>query len=350
MHSRYQHLLQIAGTIAVVGFHAGVEPLAAGWTAVPLFFVLAGARMAPALKRDETIGSYLRRRIARLLPELACVYILCLALLVRTRGQGLTVFAVTAPAFLFNWTRPIIAFVWLDWVFIPLWFVGSLVQLQGLAMALRGPLRRASAAVVVVGAVAVGVGTRAAIAAIVGVGDGALSFEVADALYWTPFAHIEALAFGILVGRGDLEGLGRWLLAILAGTLALGAINLRLDRAIPIASLGYPVALERNWQFLWGYPVLAAAAASLASPANPLARWVDRARLSASWDRLVEALAGLTYGVYVFHGAWLVFGQWLLHRRTDGWPDAVRAMVLFAIELAGATATAWAVARCKRTS
>ncbi len=334
---RYLELLSILGTVAVIGFHCQVQEFRAGWIAVVFFFVLAGVRMAPAIDRDERAFSYGLRRLQRLAPEFLCVYLVALCWLVWKPSLGLKLFAATGIVFAHNWTRAYFDFSYQDWLFIPLWFVGALVQLQVLAMVFRRWLRQLSAGALFTAAVMVGVASRLSISLVIGGNDGNIPVRLADTIYWTPFAHIEALIGGFLLGRGEWRSLGRGMPLIVAFAAILGAANLYVS-GLPPMTLGYPVGLPQNYEFLWGYPVLAVVAMSCVSQTNFLRYWVDRMVLPGSVDQLVVHAAQLTYGAYIFHGVWLVVGQWALERLRIGW---AHGYVLFLITIMGGVFSAW---------
>src|SRR5262249_7789410 len=104
----------------------------------------------------------------------------------------------------------------------------------------------------------------------------------------------------------------------------VGGVNLMLDPELSTRTLGYPLGFSRHYEFLWCYPVLALAAASLVSPSNPVRRCVERASFPTAVNAIVSFLASLNYGVYFFHGAWILFA---LHGL--GWGHG-RRMFVFA--------------------
>ena len=333
MPERYFQILSIFGTAAVIGFHCELPKLAAGWTAVVMFFVLAAIRMASAIDRDEGAIAYGLRRIRRFAPEFLCVYVVSLFVLFWWPSAGLRLFAITGLGFLQNWTRFLFEPAFQDLLFGPSWFLGALVQLQLVCLALRRPLRRLSASILFSGAVVIGVTTRLAIALAIGIDHGEIPISFAEAIYWTPFAHVESVMAGYLVGRGDWRALGRWMPAAVGAAALLGAIRLALSPDLSLWTLGYPLGLSRHFEFLWGYPVLAVAAASIASPFNPLRLWVDRRPHLFAVDRLVGFLAGLPYGVYLFHGAWILLAIQGLGFGTG--------RLLFLVAIVGSVLSAW---------
>jgi peptidoglycan/LPS O-acetylase OafA/YrhL len=342
MTNRYVHILSIIGTIAVIGFHCRLPIFEAGWLAVVIFFALAGARMTSAINRDENTVAYGKRRVKRLAPEFLCVYGIALALVVLSPTDGLRLFALTGPLNMHNWSRVFFEFDNKDWLFIPLWFVGALIQLQLLAIAARQYLRRLSDIALFSGAVAIGVSTRWLTVSLAGVEHGHIPFEVADALYWTPFAHVESIVAGYIIGRGKGKAFGMWMPVAIALVAIGGGINIALHPSLSVNSLGYALGLSYNYAYLWAYPVLAIGAASLIAPDNILQGAMGRLPLPRSVDKLLEILAELTYGVYVFHGAWLVFGRSLLTNKLSMLAESQAVWVLFLIALCGSLCSAWA--------
>src|SRR3954464_14953200 len=71
---RYISVLQVVGTVAVIAFHVGARGSGAGWTAVVLFFALAGFNMAGAGRRSDTIREYGYSRFQRMIFPLAIAW------------------------------------------------------------------------------------------------------------------------------------------------------------------------------------------------------------------------------------------------------------------------------------
>ena len=71
---RYQSLLQVIGLIAIVTFHVGPPGAGAGWSAVALFFALAGFNMARRLDDQGPVMSFARLRVRRMAPELGLIW------------------------------------------------------------------------------------------------------------------------------------------------------------------------------------------------------------------------------------------------------------------------------------
>src|SRR5258708_2178771 len=104
-----------------------------------------------------------------------------------------------------------------------------------------------------------------------------LNVDFGDSLYRMPFTHVEALIFGCLLGRGSLKIVARYQIPILFLTVAAGLINFCFARGeMRWSTLGFPMFLTFNYQYLWGYPLLALAAASLLAPGGFVARAIQQ--------------------------------------------------------------------------
>lgn len=129
-HSAWQHVLQIAGALSIIGFHSGLPFCEAGWTAVELFFVMAGMHMASAMKRQAGILEYGASRYKRLLPEVALVWVVVFSFVLLGFGSpGMRCFLASAPFGLQN-LSPLFFQYQLprDSVFGALWFVAALLH------------------------------------------------------------------------------------------------------------------------------------------------------------------------------------------------------------------------------
>jgi len=285
-------MLQIAAALGIVAFHVGIRHSHAGWIAVELFFVMAGMNMARSIERDASIGSYAIGRIRRLGPMILVVWGATVVFIAAGYGtSGMLWFVATAPVFAQNLTLALFHYIMPnDWVFGPLWFVGALLQLQLVLFLARRVLVKIRPAVLVALCVTGGVLFRLLLAKIVGDDAQTLSAFQGDVLYCLPFTHLEAIVLGLLVGRGALPQLGRF-------SPCLAVVVLALD-----ASVGLEFPLRLNFAHVWGYSVLAFAAASLCSPNGWPAVAVDRLRAPGWLDALVFKLSSLTYGAYAFHG------------------------------------------------
>jgi hypothetical protein len=317
----YISLLQVVGTLAIIAFHAGFRGTALGWTAVVLFFALAGFNMAGAARRSDTVFEYGYARVRRLGFPLAIVWTLVLlAALSRRDTAGGTWFLLTAPAFLQNLTLPLFHYQMpQDYSFAPLWFVGALLQLQLIVFALRKSLLKWRPWLVAGSVAIVGMALRAIAANVFGGSTGEVDARAGGILYCLPLCHIEAITLGFLVGNGRLAGLGRQLPVLAVVTIGAGLISAALSgERLPIASLGWSFPLQTNYMHLWGYALLACTAAALCSPDNPVAVRLRTMAVPAWLDVQLSGLASLTYGAYVYHGLVLTAPlnpyPWLEHR------------------------------------
>ena len=198
------------------GFHVGARGSSWGWISVILFFSLAGANMAGAIDRSESLflvwaipssthGVPSRTRV------------------VPPRGHGSerdgverrSSVPVRFPLFLQNFTPILFDYAFpLDWVFGPLWFLSALMQLQLIVFASRRLLVRSPPLIVAGGAVVFGVIFRCLAAIVLGGSLAEIDGKTGEFLYNLPFTHIEWIMLGFLIGRGHLAGLGRNLPAV----------------------------------------------------------------------------------------------------------------------------------------
>ena len=313
MRCRYHALLQIVGFLAVVAFHSEVTFMGSGWFAVELFFALAGYNMVGALQQRSTLPRYAWARYRRLaLPLLLLVP--AVALLVTVGSSAAATYAVAAPLQLHNLTRVAMTEVRdLDMAWMPTWFVAALFQLQLLAFLLRRVLVSASLKLVLSGTAALGLGFRYALGEVLDGGDGSLSFSAADALYWAPITHVEALVGGVLLGLGRFNS-GR----IISVTLfaCLGAFAVTFFSEYP--SLAFPLGLGDSGEHVWGYLVLATFAVVLIDKRQPLARWVLGWQLAPSVDRAIAIVSQYTFVAYLAHGSVLAVSTYALQRVSGG--------------------------------
>lgn len=314
--SRYVSLLRIIGALAIVANHVGVPHTSVAWILLDVFFVVAGMNMARALESDQSIASYGLSRIKRLGPEILAVWCIAVAFLLFGRGtSGMSWFVVTGPAFVQNLAQPFFAYTApKEWVFAPLWFVAALMQLQLLLFSMRRVVVRTRPRIVLVAAVGMALLFRTVYTRLLA--HSLASPAVLDALilYTQPLTHLEAIVLGVLIGRGALPRISRLLPIFCVLAISLVAINLAhspggVSAAIGTAAgLGFEYPLRLHYSHIWGYSVIAFAAASLASRNGRLAVAIERLRLPASVDKAVLTVASLTYGAYVFHGTLMATG------------------------------------------
>jgi hypothetical protein len=327
-------LLQIAGTLAVIAFHVGIRGAAWGWIAVILFFALAGSNMSGAVGRSQGVFEYASARVCRLGFPLALVWCLLATMaLFKTETPGANWFLISSPLFLQNWTPLFFEYQFpADWIFGHLWFVGALLQLQLLVFACRKIILKSPPLAVAGVAVLIGTTFRWSAARFLGGNGAEIDVSIGVALYNLPLTHIEAITFGLLVGRGRFPGLGRHLpaAALLAtGALVLGAVV--SGGAIPVESFGLQLPFRASYMYLWAYPVLGLVAASLCSPENPIAARVRAMTVAPSTAKVLSTVAALSYGAYVFHGFVLMsaapLSSWLVRKHVHAGP-IVRSFVI----------------------
>jgi hypothetical protein len=314
--SRYVSLLRITGALAIVANHVGVPHANLAWILLDVFFVVAGMNMAGALESDQSIASYALSRIKRLGPEMLAVWCVAVAFLVLGRGtSGMSWFVATGPVFAQNLAHPFFAYTApQDWVFTPLWFIAALMQLQLLLFGMRRVLVRTRPWIVLVAAVGIALLFRTLYTMLLAQSPASPAVRDALILYIQPLTHLEAIVLGVLMGRGGLPRIGRLLPLFCLLAISLVAINLarspgEVRDAIGIAAgLDFEYPLRLHYSHIWGYSVIALAAASLASRNGRLADAIEKLPLPASVDKAVLTMASLTYGAYVFHGTLMATG------------------------------------------
>ena len=308
MRCRYHALLQIIGFLAVVTFHAEVPGMAHGWIAVELFFALAGYNMARMLQQRSTFKAYLAARYRRLAPPLLLLAP-AVVLLIAVGSESALTFALSAPLQLHNVLRVTMS----DWrptdmAWVPSWFLAALFQLQLLVFLVRGVLTHGHVLVVLAATAGLGLSFRLGLGTVLQGAGGVLTFAEADALYWAPLTHVEAIVGGVQVGLGRLQvsaGRSRLTFVGLGVLVALGVIAL----AVPLVSRQgpmFPLGQAGIGEHVWGYLVLAAAAIVLIDKRHALARWVLSWQLQPRIDAAIDSLSRLTFLGYVLHGCVLV--------------------------------------------
>ena len=311
--SRYLDLLRIAGTFSIVAYHVGMPYSSSAWIAVDMFFVLAGMNMARVLNGDQSICSYAVSRVERLGPQVLVIWCVAVVFVLAGSGSpGLRWFITGGPVFLFNLAQPFFEYTFpRDWVFGPLWFVAALMQLQLLVFASRKLVLRARPDILLVAALGIAISFRTLVAVLVAQNPASLTPREAGLVYVLPLTHLEAVILGLLIARGALPRISRLLPLFGVVAICLVAINVarspgEVREAIKTAlglNFNYPLGL--HYAHIWGYSVLAFAAASLASPTGRLAVAAEKLPLPGWTDNALVALASLTYSVYAFQGFFL---------------------------------------------
>jgi Acyltransferase family len=350
--SRYLNLLQIAGALSIVAQHVGIEFASPAWIAVDMFFVLAGMNMVRVLDRDQSICSYAVSRVERFGPQMLGIWcVAVIAVLAGSGSPGIMWFITAGPVFLHNLAQPFFEYTYpTDWIFGPLWFVAALMQLQLLLFALRKVLLRARPDILLVAAVGIGISFRTLFTVLVAQNPASLPFHEAGVLYVLPLTHLEAVILGLLIGRGALPQISRLLPLFCVLVISLVAINMarspgEVREAIkPALGLNFSYPLGLHYAHIWGYLVIAVAAASLAAPTGRLAVATEKLPLPGWTDNVFVSLASLTYGVYAFHCLFLATN--LNARTLLARPHAPGLrLLLFAITAVEAFLLAWVFQR-----
>jgi hypothetical protein len=345
--SQYLGILQIIGAIAVIGFHVGIPFSSAAWILVELFFVIAGINMVNSVQRSSSLAQYFSRRILRVLPEFMLVFVAAgIFAWQDTSTEGILWFVATAPLFLHNLTLPFFRYSFpADWIFGPLWFVGALFQLQLTLYLLRRFWIHQRPAIVVGSAVICGIAFRYVASRLLAPGAETMDEHSADALYCLPFTHIEAITIGLMIGRGSLGHLARWLPVFLILLLAMGAMNLWYSGGPAfVHSLGLQFPLRLNYTHIFGYTILAFAVGSLC--AVPALFPVPAFSLPETIKHWCDYLARLTYGAYAMHGVVLALGlNGAAFRRTS---TAFSSLVLFSVTVVESFFFAWLLKAAER--
>jgi peptidoglycan/LPS O-acetylase OafA/YrhL len=315
MRCRYHALLQLAAFVTVVAFHSELPGFTGGWIAVELFFALAGYNMASVLQTSTPLRHYLLTRYRRLaLPLLVLAPAVLVLVLLGSRPA--LVYALSAPLQVHNLLRVAMDEAKpTDMVWLPTWFIGALFQLQVLALLLKPVLLQARVMLVMLGVTGVGVAFRS-FGGLLLDGEGALSFASADALYWAPLTHVEALVGGLQLGLGRFQRLRRFLPAIavlvVLSVLALAASS----TAFP--TIAFPLGTGAGHEHIWGYAALATGAVLLIDKRQAIARFVLGLAFGARLDRAIESLSRLTFMGYLLHGAILALLTRLLASSASG--------------------------------
>lgn len=342
--SRFLNLLQIGGVLLIVAGHSRLRGAQCAAMTVELFFVVAGMNMARYVDRHKTLCAFAYSRATRMLPEISAVWLLTLlAFLLGLRGAGAEAFLISIPFFLQNFAEPYLQpVVHLDWAFLAaLWFVAALLQLQILVFLLRKVFARYHPAFLVISTACLGAIFTALAALFHGGITRDLAYSSSDAIYRMAITHAPPFVFGFMLGRGLLPRIGKWFPLLAASAALMGALNYLFARPqIAISSLGYPVGMPANFQYVWGYPLVALALTSFCAPDSIVARVVFHIKCSPGIDRALDKLARLTFGVYVFHGVMLAAVEYVVWSRTAADTGRIRFLT-FALVAIFSFASAW---------
>ena len=257
-------------------------------------------------------------------------------------NREFVLFLCSAPFFLQNFIEPFFDSATVDWGFLlTLWFVAALLQLQIVLFIFRRYLIRGNLVVVLGVSITLTVLCQILTAEMLGGLQRNLDYMVADTIYRMPFSHFTAMIMGVMLGRGRLQGINRYFSVIVAMVLGAGVMNMyAMQGSLPIGSLGYPLDMMFNYQYLWGYPLLAVAAASLCADDGWLAAILAKLTMPAGLERWLNKLALLSYGAYAFHG--LILSPAIQGLRFSGWSlNSLGQLVLFLLIVVGAFFSAW---------
>jgi hypothetical protein len=341
---RHITLLQLFAILTVIAAHVQVRGTHYGGMAIELYFVIAGFNMATSLERYNNVGSYTLARMRRLAPEVGviwCVSLICVA--AGLHNRGLILFLFSAPLFLQNFIEPFFGISpSVNWVFLlSLWFVAAILQLQAVLFAFRRYLIHGNMVVILGVSLTFTLLCQILTAEMLGDLHKDIDGMVADTIYRMPFSHLTAMIMGVMLRLGRLQGINRYSVIIVSTMLGAGMINMHaMHGYLPISSLGYPVGMMFNYQYLWGYPLLAVAAASVCASDGWLAATLAKLRMPAGLEKWLDSSASLGYGAYVFHG--LILSAVHVGLQFYGWAlGELERFVLFLLIAVGAFFSAW---------
>jgi acyltransferase-like protein len=297
--SRFLNLLQIGGVLLIIAAHTGVRGTGFATLALETFFVIAGLNMARYIDRHNTLGSFVWSRVRRLAPEISVVW--CIALIVffaGLRGVGMEAFLITTPLFLENFAEPYLRPVaGINFVFLAaLWFVAALLQLQVIVFLMRKAFTRFRPLHLLLAVMSFELVFRAFVAEFHGGVTRDLAYESSDSIYRMAITHGSPFIFGFMMGRGLLPKIGRWFPLFAAITAVMGVLNYLFapSHSFGIGTWGYPVGMPFNFQYLWGYPLVALLCTSFCAPGGLIASVIERVGIRQSLDHLANRLSRLT--------------------------------------------------------
>jgi len=340
-------LVQVICCVLVIGAHSGVPGMLTVWVVVEFFFVIAAMHMVSALERRPALGDYAAKRVMRMMPDYAIVWLAVAAvMLVRPTHNG-HVFLVSGALFLNNWQVPAAPRPLSDLMWAPLWFIGSLIQLQILAYLVWPWFRRLNAATGIIVCLLAGLVSRALYiaAATHQLLPGTIDQSIGFGLYCSPLSHIEAMGLGLLIGNRKIAFAGwRWTLVPI-GVFLFG-LGFCAAMHLPKSTLGFPITLSEYGQYLWGYPLVALSAAVLVAPAGVVSRAMNRRITSPELIRPITTAAGLSFSIYVLHASVVCALLLLLPEHLGVWP---RALLCWAIAAVATTLLSLFIKRCQTT-
>jgi len=304
MRYRYYSLLQILGCLGVIAYHSNLPGAMVVWPAVELFFALAAINMFRNLSFEMSFWEFARKRYQRFILLILLVFPLAAIVGHHAHLKATGWFLCLGPLLLHNFI-PLRIIDWIngDMVWVPLWFLGALFQLQLLAFIFRHALKQAPILLIIAATVLIGTTGRLLIWYFLTSGSSLLSDAEAASLFWSPFCHVEVFVFSTLIALRGTK-FGDFLFPAFGAVVIAGAIHAYATN-LNFSSLGFPPGLPNYFQFLWGYPLLALLFASLVDPSNALSRWIAQRRFSSRADFMVEHLSRETGYAYAIHGSML---------------------------------------------
>ena len=342
--SRFLNLLQIGGILLIIGAHTGVRGTGVATIALEMFFVMAGLNMARYIDRHNTLSSFVWSRARRLAPEISVVWCITLIAFLLGLRSGTEVFLITTPLFLENFAEPYLRPIpGVNFVFLAaLWFVPALLQLQVIVFLVRKAVTHHRPLLIVLATVSIELIFRALVAALHGGINRDLAYPSSDGIYRMAITHALPFVLGFMLGCGSLPRMGRWFPVLAAITAAMGILNYVLapPHSFGITTWGYPVGMPFNYQYLWGYPLVALLCAALCAPDGRTSSLVERLEIPQRLDNFSDRLARLTYGVYVFHCLFLAALEYALwfHGISEG---AYMRVMLFVVITSASFGSAW---------
>ncbi|MCF6277523.1 MAG: acyltransferase [Anaerolineales bacterium] len=159
------------------------------------------------------------------------------------------------------------------------------------------------------------------------------------ALYSIPFTHLDAFGFGAFITRFKFPRPKQQLviLAILLPVLGFATRYLATGNLGEITGLGYPFAMPKNFQYLWGYTVLNYFFALFIYAVVNQKLFIRFLELPA-----LRYLGKISYGLYVYHFAIIWFAGRLrdvIPFRSEAQAKLLIALIAFALTFILASAS-----------
>lgn len=311
----YPGLDGLRGIWAIMVLAAHYGYLTAGWIPLEGFFVLSGFLITAILLGEKNrpfkqyVGRFYWRRVLRTFPAyFSFLFITCLVYASVAKGlpNGLPSLAgywynyyrlwgrASSPIFQHLWSMSVEEQFYLVWPFIV--FGLSLSNLRRVLIGMVG--------VTLLAKVVLGFSLE---------WRGVSEFQISQIYYFATPLRLDAFGIGAAIAVFDLTKWTvrpRWVLLGWASAFLLGLINASFGHNpyLHIAhtplearfwggfSLGYPLFLLQNKQFIWGYTVISLVSGLLiisATQGNKLRHFSE--------NRLLVYLGRISYGLYIWH-------------------------------------------------